>query len=112
MIWDQVRDTFPAVREIVASGGALFRSPAWMQMFADVLGHELIASGEEEGSSRGAALVALEVLGAAEAATIQAPLGRVYSPDPARHARYRDARARQRRVEEALVPLQALPERT
>jgi gluconokinase len=112
MIWDQVRDTFPAVREIVASGGALLRSPAWMQMFADVLGHELIASGEEEGSSRGAALVALEVLGAAEAATIQAPLGRVYSPDPARHARYRDARARQRRVEEALVPLQALPERT
>jgi gluconokinase len=108
MIWDALRGAVPEVREIVASGGALLRSPAWMQIMADALGHDLIASGEEEGSSRGAALVALEVLGAAQAETTPAPLGRVYSPDPARHARYRDARARQRRVEEALAPLETL----
>ena len=73
---------------------------------ADVLGHELIASGEEEGSCRGAALLALEILGAMTAGAAPTPLGAVYSPDPGRHARYREARERQRRVEEALAPLQ------
>lgn len=106
MIWDELRGAIPHVREIVASGGALLRSTAWMQIIADVLGHEVIASAEEEGSCRGAALVALEMLGDARAATFPAELGRVYVPDPARHARYRDARARQRFVEEALAPLQ------
>ena len=108
LIWDQLRSAIPEVREIVASGAGLLRSPAWMQIIADVLGHDLIASGEEEASSRGAALVALEVLGAVRADALPAALGPVYSPDPARHERYRDARARQRRIEEALAPLQAL----
>lgn len=106
MIWDALRATIPEVREIVASGGALLRSPGWMQIMADVLGHELIASGDEEGSCRGAALLALEILDAAPAGGASAPLGAVYSPDPGRHARYREARERQRRVEEALTPLQ------
>ena len=105
-IWDELRGACPDVREIVASGGALLRSTAWMQIIADVLGHEVIASAEEEGSCRGAALVALEMLGDARAATVPAELGRLYVPDPARHARYRDARARQRFVEQALAPLQ------
>lgn len=109
MIWDALRATIPEVREIVASGGALLHSPAWMQIMADVLGHELIASREEEGSCRGAALVALEVLGATPAGAAPTPLGVVYSPDPGRHARYREARERQRRVEEALAPLQTVP---
>ncbi len=105
LMWDDLRGVIPDVGEIVASGGALLRSPVWLQIIADVLGHEVIASAEEEGSCRGAALVALEVLGAAQAATLPAELGQVYAPDLARHARYRDARARQRLVEEALTPL-------
>lgn len=108
LIWDVLRAAVPDVREIVASGGALRHSEVWMQIIADVLGHELIASDEEEGSSRGAALAALEVLGAARAADLPAPLGSTVRPNPERHARYQDAAARQRLVEEALSPLQGL----
>jgi gluconokinase len=49
--------------EVIASGGALLRSPAWTQMMADALGRPVIASTEPEASSRGAALYALERLG-------------------------------------------------
>src|SRR5262249_19255407 len=53
----------PGGREVVATGGALLRSPAWMQMLADVLGRPVSASLEPEASSRGASLLALETLG-------------------------------------------------
>jgi gluconokinase len=108
LIWDLVREVFPEVRQIVASGGAPARSPAWMQIIADVLGHEVMVSAEAEASSRGAALLALEAVGAPQTADPSAPSGRVYAPDEARHARYAEARARQRRVETALAPLQRL----
>ena len=49
---------------MIASGGALLRSPGWTQMMADVLGRPVLASTEPEASSRGAALYALERLGA------------------------------------------------
>ncbi len=107
LIWDQLRAAAPEVREIVASGGGLLRSPAWMQIMADVLGHDVIASAEAEGSSRGAALIALERVGGMRADDAPAPLGAVVSPEPARHARYREARARHVMVEAALSPLQA-----
>ena len=106
LIWDEVREAVPGIGEIVVSGGALLRSPAWMQIVADVLGHEVVASAEPEGSSRGAALIALELLGAARAEDVPAPLGVVVSPDPERYARYREARARHFEVEAALGPLQ------
>jgi gluconokinase len=50
--------------EVIASGGALLRSRAWTQMMADSLGRPLIACNEQEASSRGAALLALERIGA------------------------------------------------
>jgi len=108
LIWDMVHATIPEVREIVASGGAPARSPAWVQILADVLGHEIVVSEEAEASSRGAAIVALEHLGAARADALGVERGRAYQPDETRHARYREARDRQRRVEAALRPLQPL----
>ncbi|HYM68733.1 MAG TPA: gluconokinase [bacterium] len=108
LIWDLVREAFPEVRVIVASGGAPARSPAWMQIIADVFGHEVVVSDEAEGSSRGAALLALEAVGASRLDAAPAAPGRVYAPDVERHARYREARARQRRVETALAPLHRL----
>ncbi len=108
LIWDLVRRAVPTVREIVASGGGPAGSPAWVQILADVLGHEIAVSEEAEGSSRGAALAALEVLGAAPPEGTPVARAAVYAPDAARHARYREARARQRRVEAALAPLQPL----
>ncbi|HEX2912123.1 MAG TPA: gluconokinase [Chloroflexia bacterium] len=57
-------DNLPAASQIIASGGALLNSPAWMQILADVLNRPVIASAEGETTSRGAALLALEQLGA------------------------------------------------
>jgi len=108
LIWDLLAATVPDAREIVASGGALRGSPAWVQILADVFGHDVILSDEEEASSRGAALVALEVLGAGRADAAPVSSGTVFRPDAERTARYRDARARHRDVEQALAPLQAL----
>ena len=106
LIWDQLRAVVPNVQEIVGSGGALLRSPAWLQIMADVLGHPIIASGIADGSSRGAALLALEFLGATRAEEMPAPLGDAYRPDPAQHARYLEARTAHLAVEAALAPLQ------
>lgn len=80
---------------IVASGGAIARSPAWTRIIADALGHPLHVSTETEASSRGAALLALHALGLLS--TLETPLaGETVAPDPASHARYRAATARQR----------------
>lgn len=77
---------------IVASGGALARSPAWTQMIADALGRPLRLARADEATSRGAALLALEALGRLPGlGTAETPLGDTIVPDGARHARYRTA---------------------
>jgi gluconokinase len=82
---------------IVASGGALDRSPAWAQMIADSLGHPIVRSREAEATSRGVALLALEAIGQLPRLdATPAPLGETIAPDAARHSRARDALARQR----------------
>ncbi len=86
---------------IIASGGALGRSRAWAQIVADTLGRPIILSREPEATSRGAALLALEAMG--ELADLRAARrepGETFRPDPGRHARYRDALERQRRLED------------
>jgi sugar (pentulose or hexulose) kinase len=70
-------------------------------MIADALGHPLHWSPESEATTRGVALLALHALGALDAlASARRPLGEVIAPDPARHARYRAALARQRALDE------------
>jgi gluconokinase len=49
--------------EILCSGGAFSKSPAWAQITADCLGANLVESCESEASARGAALLALEACG-------------------------------------------------
>ena len=93
---DLLRAALPGAREIVASGGALLRSPAWMQIAADALGRPLLASAEPEGSCRGAALLALEALGRiGSLEDLPAAVGARVDPDPRRHALYREALERQ-----------------
>lgn len=85
--------------QLIASGGALLGSPAWMQLIADVLGRPLVASAEHEATSRGAALLALEALGAvASVDDLPASTGARYQPDPANHAAYQAAIARQQEL--------------
>ncbi len=101
LIYDALAPLAASPHEIVASGGAIARSPVWTQMIADVLGHPLRVSTESEATSRGAALLALSAVGALS--SLDGPLeGHVVAPDAARHARYRAALARQRRLDDAL----------
>jgi gluconokinase len=77
---------------LIASGGALLNSPAWMQIFADVLGRPVAASAEPEATSRGTALLALRSLGAiASIDALPAADGASYEPDMERHTIYRAA---------------------
>jgi gluconokinase len=100
-----VQQAVPEAREIVATGGALLHSPAWLQIMADVLERPVLVSAEAEASSRGAALLALEALGAVPngAESFEAPVAGTYEPIPAHSARYRAAAARQSRLYDQLV---------
>jgi gluconokinase len=100
-VYDLLTPLASADHTIIASGGALTRSPAWAQIIADVLGRPLVLSREEEATSRGGALLALESLGRPAAPTgATGAGGETIVPDLARHARYREARTRQRRLDE------------
>lgn len=100
----------PGPREVVATGGALVRSPAWCQILADVLGQPLLVSAEPEASSRGAALIALERLGRLRQPleALRPRVRRVHTPVAAHTERYRQAAARQRDAYQRLIdrPLQ------
>jgi len=81
---------------IVASGNALRSSPVWSQIIADVLGRPLRLGGSAEASIRGAALLALEVVGKIGSIEETSVLvEQVFEPDMRRHARYQEGLARQ-----------------
>ncbi|MGI8643594.1 MAG: gluconokinase [Thermomicrobiales bacterium] len=107
-VYDQLCPLAKTDHRIVANGGAILRSPAWIQIVADTLGHELrTLPAEAEVSGRGAAIIALVGSGhltgydAAPDPSEQQP---VYQPNPANHDRYRAAIARQQLLESHLFP--------
>jgi gluconokinase len=79
---------------VVASGGGLRESPAWLQMMADAIGQPLIASNATEASLRGAALVALRDSGAITSLP-QPEGGKTFEPRADRHERHLAARRQQ-----------------
>ncbi|MGI6611662.1 MAG: gluconokinase [Limnochordia bacterium] len=105
-IHERLRDAAPQAELLVATGGALLRSPAWMQIMADALGTAVQASAEPEASRRGAALLALESLGVlGSAADAPTPSGQRFEPREAFTRRYRAARLRQEQVYRQLVSI-------
>jgi gluconokinase len=90
---DAVERAYGPAAEVVASGGALHASAAWTRIVADVLGRPVRLPAVPDETARGAALLALERLGAlsdlAAAAWIETD---AVIPDPGRHAAYRAAR--------------------
>jgi gluconokinase len=96
----EIARLMPEVIEVVATGAALLVDHPWVQILADVLERSVALSGVDEGSARGAAVVALERLGAAPD---QAPVGRVFEPRPERFEAYRAARERVRAVYAAVT---------
>jgi len=103
LVYERLLPLASPAHEVIASGGAVLRSRVWAQMIADALGRPLTLGGESEASSRGAALLALDALGAAPGpASAPSDGGDLIQPDPHRRARYREALARQRRLYDAL----------
>jgi gluconokinase len=104
LVLELLRPLLSVEPRIVASGGALLGSPAWLGIMADVFNRPVAVSEVQEASGRGAALLALESLGALPDLE-RAPdfIGTIHYPDERRHERYREAMDRQRRLYEKLV---------
>ena len=93
----------PGTSSLVASGAAILSSPAWMQMMADAIGHEVSAGCPREASSRGAAIFALEALGLARAQDLDpGEVGR-FKPNPIATRAYQGAEQRQEALYAALI---------
>jgi gluconokinase len=102
-IYDQLNDVCK-VHEIIASGGALRESPVWTQIIADVLAANLSLPDVREASSRGAILLALEMIGAIESIEKQqTPKGKEFKFDKKRNAIYKKARSRHEYFYELLI---------
>jgi gluconokinase len=102
----RLREAMPGARgELVATGGALLRSPAWLQIMADALGRPVHVSTEPEASSRGVSLLAAETLGllGAPLERMPLPLGQVYEPVAEHTRRYHAAAERQQRLYDLLI---------
>jgi gluconokinase len=92
-------EEFAPGAEVHASGGALRSSRVWTQIVADALGRAVLRSRAREASCRGAALLALERLGALKSLTdAPAPTYETFAPEWGAHARYREALARQEQL--------------
>ncbi len=105
LIYRIIASNYPQAREIVISGSALLNNPTWMQMLADVLGKPLTVSDEGEATSRGAALIALEQLGAITSwEDVPVALGKTVIPDMDVHRVYQMAIEQQAHLYNLLVP--------
>jgi gluconokinase len=63
-VYELMLSSLGAPKEVIASGGGLLHSPSWTKIMADTLDHTVIPCLEPEATSRGAALVAMERIGA------------------------------------------------
>jgi len=105
-VFELLRPMLSADPQIITSGGALLSSPTWLKIMTDVLGRPVFVSEVQEASGRGAALLALEALGAISHLQ-EAPdfVSAVYQPNAGHHTRYRLAMARQQALYEKLINL-------
>jgi gluconokinase len=104
IVYDMLRQVIPRPRGIIGSGAGLIHSPAWLQIMTDVLGEPMVTSAVPEATSRGAALLALESLGAIpNLGADPAPLGDTYHPNPQHTRIYQTAIARQKELYQLLI---------
>jgi gluconokinase len=90
--------------DVVASGGALARSPYWTQLIADVLAQPVLVTRERELTSRGTAILALRGLGEWPSLDeIALKLPRACPPDASRLEVYQAAIERQRQLYDKVI---------
>ncbi len=106
LVLRSVRAAGNEIYAIRATGG-FARSPLWRQMLADTLDMEVQFPRSHEGSSFGAALLAMQALGLIESIDVAADLVQiedVVRPDPARAELYRSLQPVFTELYDALVP--------
>ncbi len=82
--------------QMIASGGAITNSPWWLQVMADVLGVPVGVSAEQQDTSRGTAILALNALGVWRGLNDHpAHIAETYTPNTGNSAIYADARSNQ-----------------
>jgi gluconokinase len=96
-------EVLPGAERLVASGTALLKSPAWMQMIADATGRPVAVARAKEASSRGAALFAAERLGFDRRPIRKPVAGKVFKPHTARFSDYTDIGTRENALYRALT---------
>jgi gluconokinase len=85
--------------DIVATGGALLQSPAWVQILADVFGIPIFLAEAPEASSRGAALLAAEAMGLIPELETLPPLpAQRFLPNLQNHEWHRELMIKQERL--------------
>ena len=98
-VYEIMKSSLGEPREIVASGAALLHSEAWTQMMADALAHPIVQCVEPEATSRGAALLTLERLGAIpDIHAVTAKYGNTIQANAGNSALYKGALDRQRQL--------------
>ena len=99
-----IAQLLPPSEHVIASGGALLRSPTWLQICADVLGRPVQTSAVIETTARGVAILALRSLGVIrELSEVPLMRGHTYYPDTQAHERYLAAQERQQLLYATLV---------
>jgi gluconokinase len=96
-VYDIMQSSLGAPRDVIASGGALLNSSVWARMMADALDRPIVLCVEPEATSRGAALLALERIGAIpDLQSAAAKYSEAIQPDAANSEIYQGALKRQR----------------
>jgi gluconokinase len=90
--------------QMIASGGAIQNSPWWLQTMSDVLGLPVGVSAEQQDTSRGTAVLALNALGVWDSLeTHQADISETYEPNLATSELYAEGRRRQSELYDRLL---------
>jgi gluconokinase len=98
-VYDLMRASLGVPQEVIASGGGLLHSPSWTKMMADGLPHSVTPCLEPEATSRGAALMALERIGAIrDIGDVLPKLGMAVPQDESKKSFYDTLLEQQRRL--------------
>jgi len=90
--------------QMIASGGAIQNSPWWLQTMSDVLGVPVGVSAEQQDTSRGTAILALNALGVwGSLDDHPAHIAETYEPDESKADIYDEARERQSQLYSRLL---------
>jgi gluconokinase len=92
----------PEVRRLIASGGLSAWRPELTQVIADAIGRPVALAEDAEASARGAAIVALERIGALSSIEVAPRVARTFRPRAKMRAHYAELLERQARLHEAL----------